>query len=215
MNRCQCLLATGTLLAGMIFWSQQVAAQVFRIAEMNTRQIQALNLQKAVVLIPGGILEEHGPYLPSYTDGYAIDAYTQELAKAIVARPGWTVVLFPQIPLGNDPANTIGGKRLFPGSYPIRMATLRAVYMDLANELGAQGFRWVFLVHNHGAPNHHKALNQASDYFHDVYGGTMVHLFGLKPGLLCCGIEDKMFSANLSGRAQSSVTHSETVVCEH
>ncbi|SRR6266851_3222119 len=87
MNRCQCLLATGTLLAGMIFWSQQVAAQVFRIAEMNTRQIQALNLQKAVVLIPGGILEEHGPYLPSYTDGYAIDAYTQELAKAIVARP--------------------------------------------------------------------------------------------------------------------------------
>jgi len=39
-------------------------------------------------LIPGGILEEHGPYLPSYTDGYADDAYTRELAKAIVARPG-------------------------------------------------------------------------------------------------------------------------------
>jgi creatinine amidohydrolase/Fe(II)-dependent formamide hydrolase-like protein len=184
MNRCQRFLAAGTLLAGMMFLSQQVAAQVLRIAEMNTRQVQALNLQKTVVLIPGGILEEHGPYLPSYTDGYAIDAYTQELAKAIVARPGWTVVLFPQIPLGNDPANTIGGKRVFPGSYTIRMATLRAIYMDLANELGEQGFRWVFLVHNHGAPNHHKALNQASDYFHDVYGGTMVHLFGLKPVFL-------------------------------
>jgi creatinine amidohydrolase len=195
MNRRQRLLAAGTLLAGMIFWSHQIAAQVLRIAEMNTRQIQALNLQKTVVLIPGGILEEHGPYLPSYTDGYAIDAYTQELAKAIVARPGWTVVLFPQIPLGNDPANTIGGKRIFPGSYPLRMATLRAVYMDLANELGEQGFRWIFLIHNHGAPNHHKALNQASDYFHDVYRGTMVHLFGLKPVFLCCGIEDKMFSA--------------------
>ena len=186
--------AAGILLAAVMFLSQQVAAQVVRIAEMNTRQIQALNLQKTVVLIPGGILEEHGPYLPSYTDGYAIDAYTQELAKAIVARPGWTVVLFPQIPLGNDPANTIGGKRVFPGSYPVRMATLRAIYMDLANELGEQGFRWVFLVHNHGAPNHHKALNQASDYFHDVYGGTMVHLFGLKPVFLCYGIEDKMLS---------------------
>jgi creatinine amidohydrolase len=186
--------AAGILLAAVMFLSQQVRAQVVRIAEMNTRQIQALNLQKTVVLIPGGILEEHGPYLPSYSDGYAIDAYTQELAKAIVARPGWTVVLFPQIPLGNDPANTIGGKRIFPGSYPVRMATLRAIYMDLANELGEQGFRWIFLVHNHGAPNHHKALNQASDYFHDVYGGTMVHLFGLKPVFLCCGIEDKMFS---------------------
>jgi creatinine amidohydrolase len=194
MKRYQRSSAAGILLAAVMFLSQQVAAQVVRIAEMNTRQIQALNLQKTVVLIPGGILEEHGPYLPSYTDGYAIDAYTQELAKAIVARPGWTVVLFPQIPLGNDPANTIGGKRVFPGSYPVRMTTLRAIYMDLANELGEQGFRWVFLVHNHGAPNHHKALNQASDYFHDVYGGTMVHLFGLKPVFLCCGIEDKMLS---------------------
>ncbi len=187
--------AAGLLLAAVMFLSQQVAAQVLRIAEMNTQQIQSLNLQKTVVLIPGGILEEHGPYLPSYTDGYAIDAYTQELAKAIVARPGWTVVLFPQIPLGNDPANTIGGRRVFPGSYPVRMATLRAIYMDLASELGEQGFRWIFLVHNHGAPNHHKALNQASDYFHDAYGGTMVHLFGLKPVFLCCGIEEKMFSA--------------------
>ena len=111
MNRYQGCSAAGILLAGMMFSVQQVAAQVFRIAEMNTRQIQVLNLQKTVVLIPGGILEEHGPYLPSYTDGYAIDAYTQELAKAIVA-PGWTVVLFPQIPLGNDPANTIGDKRV-------------------------------------------------------------------------------------------------------
>ena len=194
MNQWRRLSGAGILLAAVLFSSGQVAAQVVRIAEMNTRQIQALNLQKTVVLIPGGILEEHGPYMPSYTDGYAIDAYTQELAKAIVSRPGWTVVLFPQIPLGNDPANTIGGKRTFPGSYPIRMSTLRSVYMDLANELGEQGFRWIFLVHNHGAPIHHQALNQASDYFHDVYGGTMVHLFGLKPVFLCCGIEEKMFS---------------------
>ena len=153
------------------------SAQVYTLADLNTRQIQALDRQHTVVVIPGGILEEHGPYLPSYTDGYAIEAYARELARAIVARPGWTVVIFPQIPIGNDPANTIGAKTIFPGSYPVRMATLRAMYMDLANELGDQGFRWIFLVHNHGAPNHHKALNQASDYFRDTYGGTMVHLF--------------------------------------
>src|SRR6202165_184829 len=194
MNRSQRFSAAGILLAGMMFSDQQVAVQVFRIAEMNTRQIQVLDLPKTVVVIPGGILEEHGPYLPSYADGYADDAYTRELAKAIVARPGWTVVLFPQIPLGNDPANTIGRKTVFPGSYPVRMATLRAIYMDLANELGDQGFRWIFLIHNHGAPNNHKALNQASDYFHDVYGGTMVHLFGLKPVFLCCGSKETAFS---------------------
>src|SRR5438132_11622617 len=139
MKRFQRFWAAGILLAAVMFLSQQAAAQIVRIAEMNTRQIRDLNLQKTVVLIPGGILEEHGPYLPSYTDGYAIDAYTQELAKAIVARPGWTVVLFPQIPLGNDPANTIGGKRVFRRSYPVRMATLRAIHMHLPNELREQG----------------------------------------------------------------------------
>lgn len=145
--------------------------------------------------MPGDILEEHGPYLPSFTDGYADDAYTHELAKAIVARPGWTVVVFPQIPLGSQPVNRLGNKTAFPGSYPVRMATLRAIYMDLATELGEQGFRWIFLVHNHGAPNHHKALTQASDYFHDVYGGTMVDLFGLEPIFRCCGSKEKVMSA--------------------
>lgn len=170
------------------------SAQIYNLAELNTRQIQALDRQHTVVVIPGGILEEHGPYLPAYTDGYAIEAFTRELSRAIVGRPGWTVVVFPQIPIGNDPANTIGARTIFPGSYTVRMATLRAMYMDLANELGDQGFRWIFLVHDHGAPNHHKALNQACDYFHDTYGGTMVHLFGLKTVFLCCGTKDEFLS---------------------
>ena len=87
-------------LAGVIGPAQPASAQIYRLADMNIRQVQALDRQRTVVVIPGGILEEHGPYLPSYTDGYAIEAYTNALAAAIVARPGWTVVLFPQIPPG-------------------------------------------------------------------------------------------------------------------
>src|SRR5260370_42324706 len=122
MQRYQRFSAAGILLAAVMFsTSQQVSAQVLRIAEMNTQQIRALNLQKTVVLIPGGILEEHGPYLPSYTDGYADDAYTRELAKAIVPKPGWTPVVFPQIPLDTEPPNTIARGTAVPGSYPSGM----------------------------------------------------------------------------------------------
>jgi creatinine amidohydrolase/Fe(II)-dependent formamide hydrolase-like protein len=53
--------------------------------------------------------------------------------------------------------------------------------MDLATELGEAGFRWIIVVHLHGAPNHNRALDQASDYFRDTYGGRMAHLFGLLP----------------------------------
>jgi creatinine amidohydrolase/Fe(II)-dependent formamide hydrolase-like protein len=53
--------------------------------------------------------------------------------------------------------------------------------MDLASELGEQGFRWIFVVHVHGAGLHNRALDQAGDYFHDQYGGRMVHLWGMVP----------------------------------
>jgi creatinine amidohydrolase len=154
-------------------------AQIFRLAELNAVQIEALNREKTVVLIPGGILEEHGPYLPIYTDGYADRYYTQKLASAIVARPGWKVVILPEIPLGFGGANNMGAKWEFSGSMTVRLSTLRAVYMDLLGDLGAQHFRWVFVVHDHGDPAHNQALDQASDYFHDVYRGTALHLFGL------------------------------------
>jgi creatinine amidohydrolase/Fe(II)-dependent formamide hydrolase-like protein len=53
--------------------------------------------------------------------------------------------------------------------------------MDLATELGEQGFKWVFIVHGHGAPNHNRALDQACDYFCETFGGRMINLTGLMP----------------------------------
>ena len=156
-------------------------AQIHHVKEMNTEQIRALDREKTVVLLPGGILEEHGPYLPSFSDGYMNERLTRQLADAIVARPGWKVLVFPLIPLGTDGANYIGGKQIFPGSYTIRSSTLRAVFMDIATVLGEQGFRWIFVIHVHGAPNHHRALDQAGDYFHETFGGHMVHINGLAP----------------------------------
>jgi creatinine amidohydrolase/Fe(II)-dependent formamide hydrolase-like protein len=154
---------------------------IHRVAEMNTEQIRALDREKTVVVLPGGILEEHGPYLPSFADGYVSEHVSDALARAISTRPGWTVLLFPLIPLGVAPANEIGSRYTFDGSYTVRSTTLRAVYMDLATELGEGGFRKIFLVHFHLGPNQSRALDQAADYFNDTYGGQMVHLVGLMP----------------------------------
>jgi creatinine amidohydrolase/Fe(II)-dependent formamide hydrolase-like protein len=151
------------------------AAQILQVAELTAPQIRALDRAKTVVLLPGGVLEHHGPHLPSGTDGYMNAWWTQQLAEAIARRPGWAVLVFPMVPLGD-----VGFERLhFPGSFGVRTATLRAVYLDLATELGERGFRWAFVVHNHGAPLHNAALHQAGAYFRDTYGGRMVHLFGL------------------------------------
>ena len=167
--------------ATVLLCSLVASAQVYRIAELNAEQIRRLDREKTVVLIPGGILEEHGPFLPSFTDGYWNERVVAELSKAITAKPGWAALVFPTIPLGNSGANDIGGKFSFPGTYSVRFGTLRAVFMDLASELGEQKFKWVFIVNGHGAPNHNRALDQAAEFFSDTYGGTMVNLTGLLP----------------------------------
>ncbi|MDQ3283525.1 MAG: creatininase family protein [Acidobacteriota bacterium] len=157
------------------------AAQIFRVAQMNTEQIRALDKQRTVVILTGGILEQHGPHLPSFMDGYSNEWLSQRLADAIVERTGRPVLMFPTIPLGHEGANEIAGKHVFPGTYSVRRTTLRAIFMDLATELGEQGFRNIFIVHGHGAPYHNLMLDHACAYFRDTYGGKMVHIRGLLP----------------------------------
>lgn len=189
------LLAALTLAAATPSLHAQTAAQpastapasastrprVLDLRTLNTEQIRRLDRAKTVVVMPAGILEEHGPYLPSYSDGYLNERLAAALADSIAARSGWTALVFPVIPLGTGPANEVGPLYSFPGSYPVRSATLRSIYMDLADELGRQGFRWAFIIHGHGAPNHNRALDDAGDYFRDIYGGHMVHLLGMLP----------------------------------
>ena len=172
-------MKTTALAAAILVAPAALPAQVLDLRELNTEQIRKLDRAKTAVVIPGGILEEHGPYLPSYIDGYLNERQARDLAEAIAARPGWTALLYPPVPLGQGGANVIGGKHSFPGSYNVRSETLRAVFMDLADAFGQQGFRHVLLVDVHGSPNHNRALADASDYFVDTYGGAMVHLYGI------------------------------------
>jgi creatinine amidohydrolase/Fe(II)-dependent formamide hydrolase-like protein len=163
----------------MLPWSATLSAQILDVRELNTEQIDRLDRARTAVLMTVGILEEHGPFLPSYSDGYQSEFIATRVAEAVVARSGWTVLRFPEIPLGTFPANYVGAKYVFSGSYPIRMTTLRAIFMDLATDLGEAGFKWVFVLTMHGGPTHNQALDQAAQYFNDSYAGRMVHVTGL------------------------------------
>lgn len=177
-------LRCGMLLAFALVIARALPAQVRQVGDLNTRQIRALDRAKTVVILQGGMLEEHGPYLPAFTDGILSARLTNELAAGLVSRrPGWTVLVFPPIAAGASGSNEIGRQYSFAGTYAIRPSTLRAAFVDLASELGEQGFRWVLLVHVHGSPLHIGALDDASDFFRDTYGGTMVNLWGLLPVL--------------------------------
>ena len=47
-----------------------------------------------MVILQGGMLEEHGPFLPAFTDGVLSARLTRELAAGIVRQhPKWTEIL--------------------------------------------------------------------------------------------------------------------------
>ena len=168
----------------LLLVARLLPAQVRHVGDLNTRELRALDRARTVVILQGGMLEEHGPYLPAFTDGILSARLTSELAAGIVRqRPGWTALIFPPVSGGASGSNELGRQYSFAGTYAVRPSTLRAAFVDLASELGEQGFRWVLVVHVHGSPVHIGALDDASDFFHDTYGGTMVNLWGLIPVL--------------------------------
>jgi creatinine amidohydrolase/Fe(II)-dependent formamide hydrolase-like protein/ketosteroid isomerase-like protein len=166
----------------MVLVGSGASAEVVRVGDLNTRQIRALDRNRTVVFLQGGMLEEHGPYLPAFTDGILSERLMLEIANGVVAKkPEWTALLFPPVSVGASGYNEIGRHFIFPGTYAVRPSTLKAMYMDLATELGEQGFKWIMVVHVHGSPLHIAALDEAGDYFRDTYGGRMVNLWGLLP----------------------------------
>ncbi len=121
-----------------------IGAQIRNVAEMNTQQIQAYDRARTVVLLPSGMLEEHGPYPPAFADGVLRERLTAAIASGVYARnPDWTVLVSPPVSVGARGSNLIGGQFRFPGTYAVRPSTLRAIYMDLATELGEQSVRWI------------------------------------------------------------------------
>ena len=63
-------------------------ADLLRISDLTTAKIRSLDRSKTVVILSGGMLEEHGPFLPAYTDGILSDRLTGELTRATVASTG-------------------------------------------------------------------------------------------------------------------------------
>ena len=109
------LLAAAALTAGVA--TAAAAAEPERLSvpvkvgDLNTRQIAALDRAKTVAVLQGGMLEEHGPYLPAFTDGILSARLTEALTKGLATElPGWTVLVFPPISVGTSGSNEIGGR---------------------------------------------------------------------------------------------------------
>lgn len=156
------------------------ASRIHKLEELTWPQIDALDRARTVLILPVGMLEEHGPHLPIGADtiGVSFEA-TATAARVSRALPDWHIVIIPAVNFGHAGANVLGDRPIHPGTYAIRQTTLRSVVADLGSQLAQNGFKWIFVMSGHAAPTHNIALNEACDFVSETFRVTMLHLAGL------------------------------------
>jgi creatinine amidohydrolase len=155
-------------------------SKIYKLEELTWPQIDALDRQRTLFLLPVGMIEEHGPHLPVGADTFGV-MYEANGASRRVSRalPDWNIIMMPPINYGQSGANQLGDMLVHPGTYGIRQSTLRSLVADVGGEIARNGFKWIFVMNGHGAPMHNIAINEACDFVSETFRVTMLHLTGL------------------------------------
>ena len=122
--------------------------------EMTREELRAI-AAGALVVLPLGATEQHGPHLPSGTDFLTVDHVAREAAAQASAEI--SVIVAPALPFGSSDHHLIFGATLSLGT-----ETYYRVLTDLIRSMAKDGFQRIFLLNGHGG-NHELAQLAARD----------------------------------------------------
>ena len=124
-------------------------AGVIRLAECTYPEAARLARdERAVVILPLGAIEQHGPHLPLLVDWLGAEELARHVAPHL-ARAGYRVILAPT-------SRTARARSPRPGPAPSRSrrATLRRVIVEVIGSLARHGFRRFVLANYQADPAH-------------------------------------------------------------
>lgn len=112
--------------------------------------------EPVAAILPCGAVEAHGPHLPLNTDIIISEGVAARAAKALSGE-GVAATVLP--PLAYAPAEYAAA---FPGTISVAPATARALLIDIARSLKAQGFACLALANSHFDPANVAMLRDAA-----------------------------------------------------
>jgi creatinine amidohydrolase len=127
------------------------------MVDMTWPEVKAAADEKAIVLLPVAIAEEHGPQLDLSPDIYQTCLACRYMKKAL-AQENTLVVIAPPYYWGMSEVNNH-----IPGTFSVRAETFSAMLHDICSSLKSWGFTYVFFVNLHGDPTHNLVLDQAAN----------------------------------------------------
>jgi len=113
--------------------------------------------KKAVAILPCGATEAHGPHLPLNTDVLISETMAARALPAL-EQSGYAAAVLPT--LAYMPADYA---EAFPGTVTVSAATAKALILDIAMSLKAQGFTCLALANSHFDPANVAMLREAAD----------------------------------------------------
>jgi len=129
---------------------------VIRLADLTHPQARALARdRRAVVLLPLGAIEQHGPHLPLAVDWLGAEEIARRIAPHL-ERAGYRPVLAPSLPYG---VSTLALD--WSGTVSLSAATLRRLVVEIVRALAGHGFRRVVLTNYQADPDHLSAMAAA------------------------------------------------------
>jgi len=126
------------------------------IAEMTWFEVERAARDGAVLLWAFGVIEQHGPHLPTGTDVYLPSVRLREVRRCLAAR-GVEALIVPPYYWG---INQVSGG--FPASYRVRPATMTALMGDVFDSLRTDGFSHVFCFSGHGDALHNRTIHEGT-----------------------------------------------------
>lgn len=108
--------------------------------ELSWPRIKECAEKGLVVIIPIGVIEQHGHHLPLDTDAF----FAQEMARA-AARRDPEILVGPTVPFGFTPSN-----KNFPGSISLSAATWTTLIREIVRSVHRHGFTRIALLNGHG-----------------------------------------------------------------
>ena len=128
---------------------------VHELAQLTWEEVLDLDREHALVVLPVGAIEAHGPHLPLDTDVVIATAMARAGATKLADR-GHLVLILPALAYT---AASFGAA--FHGTLSISAITVTALIVDVARSLTDQGFRLLALANVHLDPEHLTALTEA------------------------------------------------------
>jgi creatinine amidohydrolase len=109
---------------------------------LGAEALRDLAARDAVVLLPVGSTEQHGPHLPTGVDDMLVTAVCHRTARLMA--PGAPVVVTPTVWCGLADHHVP-----FGGTFSLSLSTFHALLRDLCRSIFAAGFGKLVLVNGH------------------------------------------------------------------